>query len=269
MIATPWNATSEDRLLGLAEANRGAYAAGVPYPHIVIDNFLPEAFLGRVLDEFPSPGGVTWAQHYHANSKKLALNRWEEMGEATTNLIHELNSPSVLRFLERLTGIEGLIPDVYLEGAGLHLIERGGFLRVHADFNIHQRWRLDRRLNLLVYLNRDWKEEYGGAFELWDRDMTRCIKKVLPVFNRCVIFGTTDYSYHGHPDPLTCPEGMSRKSLALYYYSNGRPAEEVSEDHGTLYQARPNGSLAEKFAKAKRVARRLLPPIVYDLLGRN
>jgi Rps23 Pro-64 3,4-dihydroxylase Tpa1-like proline 4-hydroxylase len=93
---------------------------------------------------------------------------------------------------------------------------------VHADFNRHEKLNLDRRLNLLLYLNRDWKEEYGGHLQLWTRDMGRCVVKVLPVFNRCVVFSTTDFSYHGHPDPLTCPPGRTRKSIAMYYYTNGR-----------------------------------------------
>ena len=102
-----------------------------------------------------------------------------------------------LEFLESLTGIDGLIPDPYYEGGGLHPIVPGGFLKVHADFNWHKDLKLDRRLNVIVYLNRNWKEEYGGHLELWNREMTRCERRVLPIFNRCVIFSTTDFSYHG------------------------------------------------------------------------
>ncbi|NEN95926.1 MAG: 2OG-Fe(II) oxygenase, partial [Moorea sp. SIO3I7] len=140
-------------------------------------------------------------------------------------------------------------------GGGLHQIEKGGYLKIHADFNRHTKLRLDRRLNLLIYLNKDWQEDYGGHFEMWDTEMTQSQKKILPVFNRCVIFSTTDFSYHGHPEPLTCPEGRTRKSLALYYYSNGRPAEELSKsgDHSTLFKARPGEKLQLKKSPVTKV----------------
>ena len=147
-----------------------------------------------------------------------------------------MNSAPVLRFLQELTGIVGLIPDPWYGGAGPHQIEPGGFLKVHVDFNLHPLLELDRRLNLLVYLNKDWREEYGGHLELWNRDVSRCEKKVLPVFNRTVVFSTTDFSFHGHPEPLACPEGRTRKSVSFYYYSNGRPEEERSAPHDTIFR---------------------------------
>lgn len=179
------------------------------------------------------------------------------MGEMTRSLLYQLNSSTFITFLERLTNVDGLIPDPHFVGGGLHQIERGGFLKMHVDFNKHERLRLDRRLNLLIYLNKDWQEEYGGHLELWDKDVTQCSKKILPVFNRCVVFTTTDFSYHGHPEPLTCPEDRSRKSLALYYYSNGRPASEIRRghsEHSTLFRARPGETIhLEKEPIAVRV----------------
>tara|TARA_Y100000287_G_scaffold143386_1_gene118113 strand:- start:3 stop:521 length:519 start_codon:yes stop_codon:yes gene_type:complete len=130
-----------------------------------------------------------------------------------------------------LTGIEEiLIPDPYFLGGGLHEIKKGGFLKIHSDFNFHPQMKLSRRLNLLLYLNKDWQEDYGGHIEFWDRSMKECGKKFLPIFNRMVIFSTTHSSFHGHPEPLNCPETRSRKSIALYYYSNGRPKNEVHKD---------------------------------------
>src|SRR5262249_10915505 len=125
----------------------------------------------------------------------------------------------------------------------------------------------DRRLNLLVYLNRDWNDEYGGHLELWDPSMTRCVHKILPVFNRCVVFSTTDRSYHGHPTPLACPRDRNRKSIALYYYSNGRPQEERSESHSTLFRDRPGVVVAPQRSysrAARRLVRSLVPPILAD-----
>ena len=146
-----------------------------------------------------------------------------------------MNSHPVLQFLEKLTGIGGLIPDPSFAGGGCHQIEPGGKLQVHVDFNKLQPANLDRRINLLIYLNKDWKEEYGGHFELWDAEGKACVKRVLPLFNRCVVFSTTQTSYHGHPHPLTCPEGWTRKSIALYYYTNGRDDGHASDGHSTVF----------------------------------
>ncbi|MFM8411426.1 MAG: 2OG-Fe(II) oxygenase, partial [Alphaproteobacteria bacterium] len=131
--------------------------------------------------------------------------------------------------------------DPWFDGGGLHETLPGGFLDVHADFNFHGAWFLDRRLNVLVYLNHGWREEWGGCLELWDRDLSRCVKKVVPAFNRTVIFATDDTSFHGHPEPVRCPPGTTRKSVAMYYYSNGRPESERSGRHTTLWRGGDGG----------------------------
>lgn len=251
----------------LANKYHREYAQGKPFPHIVIDHFLPEDLLERVLEEFPDPQKIDWQKFASPAEKKLASTSELQMGENTRSLLYQLNSSTFIGFLEKLTGIEGIIPDPHFEGGGLHQIERGGFLKIHADFNRHERMRLDRRLNLLIYLNRDWQEEYGGHFEMWDTEMTKCEKKILPIFNRCVIFSTTDFSFHGHPEPLTCPEHRTRKSLALYYYSNGRPAEEVTSGHTTLFKERPQESFKQQknSITPKNILKKLLPPIAIDL----
>ncbi len=256
-------------LKDLAIAHREEYAKNQPFPHIVIDNFLPPETLEAVLGEFPKPGSIDWQSFQTAAEKKLASKHEQQMGDATRTLLYQLNSSTFITFLEILTGIDGIIPDPHFEGGGLHQIERGGFLKVHADFNRHVKLNLDRRLNLLLYLNKDWKEEYGGHLELWDQNMTQCVKKILPIFNRCVVFNTTDFSYHGHPDPLTCPEGRTRKSLALYYYTNGRPPEELADhkEHSTIFVARPEDSFdpAElSHSDFRTVLKKFIPPILVD-----
>lgn len=261
-----------DQLTALADAKREAYAAASPYPHTVMDDFLPEEVLDEVLTEFPDPKGADWFTFDSATERKLATKDDSAMGPATRRLLAELNSSAFIEFLERLTGIDGLIPDPHFVGGGLHQIERGGHLKVHADFNQHPRTKLERRLNVLIYLNRDWKDEYGGAFELWDENMTAAVEKVMPYFNRCVVFSTTSTSYHGHPEPLECPEDRTRKSMALYYYSKERPAQEANAAHNTLFQARPGEKLPEPQAPSKpRPAERvkagvklLIPPIVLE-----
>lgn len=226
-------------LQDLASELRQTYAKAQPFPHVVIDSVLPDDVADNILSEFPEPSHIKWEIHEAVQKRKLACYDETQLGDFTRHIISQLNSSVFMTFLETLTGIDGLIPDPHLVGGGPHQVERRAYLSIHADFNRHPKLKLDRRLNLLLYLNKDWEEEYGGHLELWNANMTQCEQKVLPVFNRCVIFSTTNFSYHGHPDPLTCPEGRTRKSLALYYYSNGRPPEEVSETHSTSYQRRP------------------------------
>lgn len=258
-----------DHLKELAEKYREDYSNAKPFPHIVIDNFLPEFVLDNILTEFPDSRAIDWQKFENSAEKKLANKQERYMGDNTRLLLYQLNSSTFLSFLENLTGIDGIIPDPHFEGGGLHQIEKGGYLKMHVDFNRHNKLRLDRRLNLLLYLNKDWKEEYGGYLELWDKDVTQCEKKILPVFNRFVIFTTTDFSYHGHPEPLTCPEGWTRKSLALYYYTNGRPAEEIAEvGHSTIFQSRPGEEIKEEKSSgmtAKILLKKLVPPIFIDM----
>ncbi len=247
------------------------YQQGNPFPNISLDNFFNPEILDKVIAEFPDMSKKDAILHNSPVEKKLAGKGEAFFGEATKKFMHFLNSEAFLGFLQILTGIkEPLLSDPYFSGGGQHEIKRDGFLKIHADFNKHPSTKLDRRINVLIYLNKSWKEEYGGHFELWDTEMTACKKKILPTYNTMAIFSTTDFSYHGHPDPLKCPEGMSRKSLALYYYSNGRPAEEISpKSHDTLFQARKT-SQADKVAfaendrfKTKQLLKDCVPPIIW------
>lgn len=267
-----------DELLPLADSRREEYASARPYPHVVMDDFLPEEVLDEVLGEFPSAKGGDWFKFDSATERKLATKDDAIMGPATRRLLAELNGSAFVEFLERLTGIDGLVPDPHYVGGGLHQIERGGHLKVHADFNRHPRTQLERRLNVLIYLNRDWKDEYGGAFELWDENMTAAEEKVMPYFNRCVVFSTTSTSYHGHPEPLNCPEDRTRKSIALYYYSKDRPEHERGEAHNTLFQARPGEALPPsqpapppdpRKTKALALAKQVTPPILVEAWRRR
>lgn len=239
------------------------YAAAKPFPHIVFDNFFDPELVDAVLAEFPRPDAIRWQRFDNEREVKLASAKEASFGPATRLLLYHLNSMTFLEFLSKVTGIENLIPDPGFDGGGLHQIVPGGKLGVHADFNKHHQYGLDRRLNLLLYLNKNWKDEYGGNLELWDREMTRCEAKVAPLFNRVMIFSTTDFTFHGHPDPLRCPEGMTRKSLALYYFSNGRPAEEISGQHSTIFRERHEGDFRQSWRqRAATVARDFLPPIL-------
>lgn len=262
------------------------YLGAAPFPSGYIDGFFDEEKLTTVLNEFPDLINVADHNFSNANEKKLATKGEYKLGPVAKEFIRFMNAQPMLDFLSEMTGIPNLIPDPELAGGGYHEIKPGGFLKVHADFNKHPTNKLDRRLNVLVYLNKDWKEEYGGHFELWNEDMTESVTKILPIFNRMAMFSTTSKSYHGHPDKLTCPEDRSRKSIALYYYTNGRPENEVQdflEDHSTIFRARKGKDdegqteayIQRKIERAKKEEKRikkihffksLTPPIIWNAL---
>lgn len=250
------------------------YRNANPFPHIVLDNFFRDDFLDSVLAEFPDLSekinrDKVRAFNNQSEIKLASLQGDSLFGAKTKALTWFLNSHTFIAFLQTLTGIkEPLIPDPHFVGGGYHEIKSGGKLSIHADFNKHPENGLDRRINLLIYLNKDWTEDYGGHFELWNKEMSHCVKKELPLFNRLVIFSTNDFSFHGHPDPLTCPENRSRRSLALYYYSNGRPSFELTDqgEHSTLFRPRPHESFEPVEAlhsySFRKVVKALLPPVV-------
>lgn len=255
------------KLEALAQAKAEEYKANHPYPHIYFDDFLPLEVAEAALGDFPEPKEVDWHAYRDVNQhKKLAFDAVEKLPSSIRDVLYFLNTRPMLKFLETLTGIQSVLPDPNYTGGGLHQIRPGGLLEVHADFSYHNGLRLDRRINVLIYLNKDWKEEYGGHFELWDREIKRAERKILPVFNRCAIFSTTSVSFHGHPEPLACPPDRNRKSIATYYYSNGRPEEdpELTHKHEVAFQQRPGVNRVKASLETRKVLKSLIPPILVD-----
>jgi len=212
------------------------YAAARPFPHIVLEDILERETARRAIGEFPPLDPEEWNNYVHANERKFGHTRPETWGPTLQSVLEVFQSPRFVAFLSSLTGIDDLLIDDALEGGGLHQSIAGGFLNIHADFTVHpQRRNWRRRVNLLVYLNDDWRSEYGGDLELWSTDMKRCEQRIAPVGNRAVIFTTDADSFHGHPDPMRCPPGVARQSLALYYFT----AENRPRVRSTEYRARP------------------------------
>lgn len=207
----------------LAPARSAQYAAGAPFPHIVLDEMLlakPE-----ILEGFPArdwPNWQTLGDSYQV--EKYTCNDISLIPEPFRTLINELSAPAFLRALEKLTGIDKLIPDPYLAGGGLHLSGPGGILAPHTDFHIYDRLGLYRRVNVLIYLNEDWDESYGGCLELGEPG--KVTATVVPRWGRMMVFTTDDKSIHGFPKPIA--EGRWRRSVALYYYT----AEEAANFSG-------------------------------------
>jgi len=249
-----------------------AYAAARPFPHAKLDGLFPESLFEAIDREFPDaldagPEACNAAQargwkcfaEKEGGWLKIANSKPKLMGPHLRGVVHAMQSPPFLAFLEALTGISPLIVDPTLFGAGLHQILRNGSLQIHADFNSHRQLRLERRVNVFLFLNHDWDDAWGGELELWNRPMTQCEARIAPVRNRLVVFSSTDYSYHGHADPLACPPHRSRRSIAMYYYTRDRPQWEMVLGnrtngkpirHSTLYQRRKCTTCAEARCRA-------------------
>ena len=213
-----------------------------PFPHTIIDNFLNEDILKKTLSSINSLKTKDAPQAYLGKkneSKKFAFNK--KYGAFLGELFKELNSIEFIKAIEKLTGIDNIIKEnTTLRGAGIHIIENKGYLQLHTDFNsyVDKGVKLDRRINLLIYMNPEWKPEYNGDLCLCDKEKNVCVKKIMPILNRCVIFNTTNKSVHGHPTPLKVPSKIRRQSIAVYYYTkntNNKTDFEGDPPHSTLW----------------------------------
>jgi len=262
MKHTPFNVTTP-HLNQRARRLAASYASAAPFAHTYIDDLFPRAEIASVAAEIPetmlASGCVAGAAACYRKNRRVHYRKselhHETMGPHTRGLFAALRSEPFVRFLELLSGIGGLVPDPGYEGSGVHLTGEGGLLAVHHDFNwMHcavdhrgsygdcarpgnpstpetsQRVRLHRRVNVFVYLNAGWRDEYGGHLELWPRNLSACARRILPSLGRLAMFSSTDFSFHGHPRPLRPPPGRMRRSLALYYYTPGpRPPGECED----------------------------------------
>ncbi|NND22898.1 MAG: 2OG-Fe(II) oxygenase [Silicimonas sp.] len=254
--------TAETKALGAGFAE--TYQSGKPYHHICIDNFLPMEIIERVradLDSLPE------AQRSFETEQERLKSQYnpDRLPEYSRHLFQAFNSRPFIMFLEEMTGIKGLIPDPYFMGAGIHKTLNGGHLDIHADFNVHTYMRVERRLNVLIYLNPPWKAEWGGSFEIWDKPMENKVASFEPTENRMVCFSTGSDTWHGNPEPVNHPDGLPRQSIALYYYTatwdGSRP------EHTTLFKPRPGSNDAsESRAKRERFLQDIIPPVAFRRL---
>lgn len=249
------------RARALGQGYAQAYQSGTPYPHICIDNFLPPEVLEHVRRDL---GDMPEAEASFSDARQNLKTSYnpDRLPPYSRSLFHTLNSRPFLLFLEEMTGIPGLIPDPYFMGAGIHQVANGGHLDIHADFNVHKVMKLERRLNILIYLNPEWKEEWGGSFEIWDKQMTGKMASFAPIFNRMVCFSTGSDTFHGNPEKVNHPRGEPRRSIALYYYTATWEDSRVS--HSTLFKPRPGThDQANRRANRRQLVQDILPPVIF------
>jgi hypothetical protein len=240
-----------------------SYAHNKPWPHIVIDDFVDPEILNQVRDEASAVRRPSYYQKFVG--RKVDHNKYacapDIVGLETARLVNFLDSGPFIKYLESLTGITGLVADPSHFGGGLHKIQSGGNLEMHVDFNHLKRYNLERRINLLLYLNKDWKNSYNGELELWDRPSKTKKLAIPPIFNRCVIFSTTNESMPGHPVALATPEGVDRMSIALYYYTNTwNPTEKV---HSTIFHISQDNKVRNRPSRVYRSIVLSLIPAVF------
>ncbi|UWQ92488.1 2OG-Fe(II) oxygenase [Rhodobacteraceae bacterium M382] len=244
-----------------AKALAPAYQSREPFHYGGYDNFLNPEILERVKEELKQlPESET---SFDRPQEKLKTSYTpERLPPYTRQLFYALNSRPVLGFVEELTGIKGLIPDPYFAGGGVHVVANGGHLDIHADFNHHAGLNLERRVNLLIYLNKDWKAEYGGSFEVWNDDMSAQVASYAPLFNRMCMFSTSSNSWHGNPEPVNHPDGEPRMSIALYYYT--ATWDSTRKSHTTLFKPRPDTvDKPDRMVARRELLQDLLPPIIH------
>jgi Rps23 Pro-64 3,4-dihydroxylase Tpa1-like proline 4-hydroxylase len=209
-----------------------------PFYHQIIDNFFNQEQAKLISKEFPDYNSDIWYCYNNPLENKKTCNNWYQFGPETYKTLTMLNSKEFIKQLQKITGISKLYPDIGLHGGGLHIHGTGGKLNVHLDYSIHPKLKLQRKLNLIIYLEEDWNPKWGGNLELWshNKEKNKPDKRFVTidnVFNRAVLFDTTQNSWHGFPEPLTCPEGKYRKSLAVYYLTD--PPEEINQRPRALY----------------------------------
>ncbi len=235
-----------------------------PFPHFWSDNFLDDVFANEIFASFPS---FHEAQKIGKEFKTVNEQKKVQVTDSTkfpppiAKLNQLLASPEFLELMSDLMGIPHLLADPGLDGGGIHETNSGGHLDVHIDFNLHEKTQWHRRLNILIYFNKDWKEEYGGYFDIWDKDVKKCYGAFAPLFNRVFVFETSNISFHG-VRPLTCPPDIMRKSFAAYYYTKEAPAHWDGKYHSTIFKSRPDewvkGSILMPSENAMRMTHRLM-----------
>lgn len=226
-------------IIGDPAAFAARFRTNEPFRHLVVDDFFARNFADRILAEFPLFEQGNARNEAGGIGNKSTVEKIRELGAAYRTLDNLVQSREFLDLIGSITGIDGLLYDPWYFGGGTHENRQGQDLDAHVDFNRHPAQRWHRRLNLIVYLNHEWNDDWGGSLQLHSdpRSRDNRVITITPKFNRAVMFETTETSWHGFPR-IALPEGkqtLSRKSVALYFYTRERPAEEIGRTHSTIY----------------------------------
>lgn len=251
-------------LFARGEALRAEYAKAKPWPHIVVNDAFPEWLLDMVAAECAA---LEETRLIKTDTDRLVKQEVSEgLGAATQGLLDLLDSARFRDFVSTITGVSDLLSDPTHKFAGVHRTPPGGFTKIHRDFEVHPTTRLFHRVNLLIYLNRDCPEAYGGSLELWPADMSVLGRRIFPRFNTMVLWETHGATLHGLPDPVTCPPGRMRLSVASYYYTTIRRVAAPGERRVRYWAARPGEDQSIERMSWQDHLRELIPDPAYELL---
>ena len=257
------------------ESLRTKFRSAQPFPHMVIDNFLAPGAAEEIARSYPTfeqASAQGFVFNFVNEQRKVQITDSKKFPDPVRRLNDAISAPAFLADLEYITGIPRILADEQLAGGGMHVTGSGGRLDVHVDFNLIEDRRLFRRLNILLYLNPVWNEAWGGHIELWDKTVHNCLYRCVPALNRCLVFETSDISYHGVAR-VTAPANIARQSFAAYYYTREAPAGWTGTVHSTIFRARPDEKLrglvqmpiekirrglAEKIKQSKRLVKSLM-----------
>lgn len=241
---------------------RAQFDSGIPCKHIVLDDFFTPRVAAELFENFPSLESLKVVRKSLNENKRedYHFERWHPTFSEVRDL---LITEAMGEWMSKVTGIDGLFTNTDPLGQGIHQGGVGSFLDVHIDVNVNVAKKLWRRINLLVYLNRDWKPEYGGDVELWNKDMTECVVKYPPLYNKAVIFLTDENSPHGY-SKLNIPEGESRKSYYAYFFT---PMEEGVKYEDSRFLSRPSDSVGKKVATTLKENLKIKAKQLLSMLG--
>jgi len=231
-----------------------------PFEHIIIPNFLSDEYVEQICNEFPSDY-ENWHEYANPIEVKYACDNINKLSKSVKDYFYLLSSNEMINAVSKISGIKNLDYDEYLNGAGLHAHPRNGRLNVHLDYEKHPITGKQRRLNIILYMNKTWDESWNGQSELWDKEMKNCVAKYPVQFNTAIIFKTNEISWHGVPEKIKCPEGTYRQSMAYYYVSdlNNEHIKNKFGDDGSGYRTkasfvkRPNDPYDERMEELYKI----------------
>ena len=196
-----------------------------PFDHCYVDDFFDDKTAFELHQEFPAFDSEVWHEYSNPLEIKKTCNNWNQFPKTTYSVFETLNSHAFISRLSQSLNISPLYADPGLNGGGWHIHKAGGKLNTHLDYSMHPKLPFKRILNILIYLTPDWGQSWGGKIGFWSASVDgkkpdKLEKSIEPKFNRAVIFNTSQNSWHGLPEPITCPEGKFRRSLAAYYLTD-------------------------------------------------
>lgn len=254
------------QLRNRVEELRSAYKNAKPFPHIVIDDLFSESLLDSLLSEILQMRSEQWSNIEQDTRERTARMRSAaEMGVAGNQLLSIVHSAAFLYLLSEIIGIQQLLPDPYMQGAGYARMRRGDYFGIHADRNVAYDTGLTRRLAMIIFLNKSWSPQYHGELELWSPDAKHCDASIEPLFNKTVIFEVAYPNFHGVPTPLECPNDRMRQSFITYYHTAGAKNPRDMKPHSSIFAPRFYGT---NLVTLRSIVRDLTPPLLSRAIRR-